>query len=438
MSFKNNWKAALGAGLVALAAAITLASCGGGSSSSTTTTTTTTPVNNTAAAEVNAGPAGNSLNMLFVTVTVCMPGSTTNCQTINNVQVDTGSEGLRVLSSALGSLDPSKGNGSGLPTVNDSSGDVLQECVQFADTTYVWGPVATADVSIAGEKASSLPIHVISANPLYPVPSSCLSLGNGGDINTLQTLEANGIIGLGVFPNDCGGACTASSASAPDQYFFCPGGVCSLPTSGVPLNDQVTQPVVGFASDNNGIMITMPGISASGQASASGSVIFGIGTQSNNGLGSASVYSVDDTGSFTATYNGVQYPSSAFLDTGSTAFYFLDHTTLGIPDCSDYSGLYCPASTQNYTITNTALDGTTTTGQVTISIANTDSLLGPAAGPYTGFTALNDLGGDGGSSPSTDMVDYGMPFFYNRSVFVGIMGQSAPSNATNTYGYFAF
>ena len=59
---------------------------------------------NTVPVEVNAGPGGiqaGYVNGLYVAVTLCTPGSTTNCQTIDGISVDTGSSGLRVLSSAL-------------------------------------------------------------------------------------------------------------------------------------------------------------------------------------------------------------------------------------------------------------------------------------------------------------------------------------------------
>jgi len=416
--------------LLVLAAAITLAACGGGNN---TTTTPVTPVANSATAEVNSGPGGNSTNMLFVSVNVCMPGSTTNCQTIDHVQVDTGSYGLRVLSSALGSLDPSTGNSSGLPTIQDSSNNVLQECVQFADSTYAWGPVAVADVSISGEKASSVPFQVISANPLYSVPSSCLQLGNGGSLGSQSALMANGIIGVGVFPDDCGASCTASSSSVPNEYYLCPSGKCSVAT--VQETNQVANPVVYFPSDNNGVVVTLPDISADGVASASGSITFGIGTQSDNALGSAKVFTVDGYGEFASSYGGVSYPG--YLDTGSNGLFFLDGTTAGIADCGqtdvNFTGWYCPGSPVQYTVTNTGANGTT--GQAQFSIANTITLFTNGSG---GFFAFNDLGGAGGTDASNDIIDLGLPFFYGKSVFVGIMGQTAPSNATNTYGYFAY
>ena len=55
---------------------------------------------------VNGGPSGNYANGLFTSVTVCVPGSS-NCQNISGVLVDTGSFGLRLLSSALGPVGPS-------------------------------------------------------------------------------------------------------------------------------------------------------------------------------------------------------------------------------------------------------------------------------------------------------------------------------------------
>jgi hypothetical protein len=389
-------------------------------------------VANSVTAEVNAGPAPGVgfFNFMYVTVTVCMPGTAT-CTAIPNLQVDTGSEGLRVLSSALGALAPS--SGSGLPTINDSSGDVLQECIQFADTTYVWGPVATADVEMAGEKATSVPIQVIDNPAPFDVPSSCLTLGNGGNLNTLSTLGANGIIGVGLFPQDCGGACTSASTSLPAQYFVCPSNVCSV--SAVPTNDQLWNPVALFPADNNGVMITMSSVAAGGQATASGSMTFGIGTQTDNALGSATIYATDEYGNFPqVTYNGIAYTSpnnEGFIDSGSAGIYFLDHVTLGILDCADMPGFYCPASPVSYTVTASGANGTS--GPVQFTIANADSLFGNA-----NAVAFDDVGGDGGTTPSSDEIDLGMPFFYGRTIFFGIAGTTVPGNVSAPNGYFAF
>ena len=50
---------------------------------------------------VDKGPAGNNVNRLYTEVTICQAGSTTLCQTIDHVLVDTGSTGLRLLSEVV-------------------------------------------------------------------------------------------------------------------------------------------------------------------------------------------------------------------------------------------------------------------------------------------------------------------------------------------------
>jgi len=306
--------------------------------------------------------------------------------------------------------------------VTDSSGNPLQECVQFADGSYLWGPVVSAGIQMAGEQAGSVPIQVnLAPDEGIAPPAQCTS-GGGPNDGTVAALGANGILGIGNFRQDCGAACAPGSPAVPNLYYGCPGNVCQVDT--VPLANQLQNPVWQFAQDNNGLLITLPLIPATGAATVSGSLIFGIGTQSNNGLGSAQIYTTDAAGDFTTTYNGTSY-SASYLDTGSNGLYFLDSTTLGVPDCADAAGFYCPASTLNFTVTNTGLNGTT--GPVSFSIANADSLFA------TGNAAYDNLGGDSGTSPATDYFDFGLPFFFGRSVFVGIEGQTGPQGAVGPY-----
>jgi len=105
MTLKRHSVVPLARLLAVVGGLIFLASCSGGSSSSTTTTTTTTgttPTNNTVDLSVFLGPTGDYDNDLFASVEVCEPGSTTNCTTVPDVLVDTGSTGLRLLSGAVG------------------------------------------------------------------------------------------------------------------------------------------------------------------------------------------------------------------------------------------------------------------------------------------------------------------------------------------------
>jgi Protein of unknown function (DUF3443) len=392
------------------AAVLGLAGCGGSSSSSTTPPT---PVNNTQPIEVNLGPANNYTNGLFTSVTICVPG-TSNCQTIPDVLVDSGSEGLRLLSSAV-TLS--------LPAVTDGGSNNLQECYVYGDGSYNWGGIFGADIKMAGETGSSVPIQIIdSSSPTtYPVPSACLS-GGGPDENTVQLLGANGILGIGIFQQDCGSNCANSAVAG--QYYLCSNSACS--TAIVPVNYQVQNPVWTF-QDYNGVLISLPSIPDTGAETVSGSMIFGVGTQSDNALGSAQIYSPDQSGFIQTAYQNVSYIS--FIDSGSNALFFLDASTLGIPDCSDNPGFYCPGSTQTYTVTNSG-PGNGASGQVTFNIANADALFNANNGLNAAF---NNLGGDSGTGPSSDYVDFGLPFFFGRKVFIVIENQIGPNNTVGPY-----
>ena len=290
--------------------------------------------NNVAPLVVDAGPGSIGENDLaYTTVTVCVPGTST-CQTIDHVQVDTGSEGLRILSSVLTVALPQQ-----------SSGLVL-ECTQFADLTFLWGPVVNADIQIAGESAKSVPVQVVNASNTNPsVPASCSQDQNGN-----QLTQITDVFGLGA------NAILAVSMAAARAAAGCNSGGCNSSTQS--LTTQVQNPVWMFATDNNGVLLQLPTIPDSGQATASGSLIFGIGTQSNNGLGSASVLQVDpNTGNFTVKFqtaaSSATFVDNNFIDSGSNGYFFLDSATLtnqynvSMPDCPSTSfaqGFYCPAS----------------------------------------------------------------------------------------------
>ena len=164
---------------------------------------------------------------------------------------------------------------------------------------YIWGSVSTADITVAGEKASAAagarryPVDSVArAAKQLCQPKSSGGTGNEGD--SLMAFGANGILGVGLFQQDCGPACTTQNTQIQNVYYDCPVSGCT-PTS-VALAQQVSNPVIFFTSDNNGVLIQLPAVPNGGSPTVNGSLIFGIGTQSNNGLGSATVYPVPDSG----------------------------------------------------------------------------------------------------------------------------------------------
>jgi Protein of unknown function (DUF3443) len=389
---------------------------GGGGSSSSTSTTGTIPVviagSNAQPISVDAG-LGGSANLPFTSVTLCAPGDSTNCQTIDHLIVDTGSIGLRIMSSALAaSLS--------LTQQTDAGGNSVAECAHFADGN-TWGPVKLADLKIAGEQASRLPIQVIGDSGFTVVPVACSSTGPLKD--TVQAFGANGILGLGAFRQDCGNACAQSSN--PGIYFTCPAAGCQ--PAAIPLTLQLQHPATMFAGDKNGVIIELPSVPAAGAASVSGSLVFGIGTRANNAFGAANVINLNpSTGNFTTNFNGASYPRS-FVDSGSNALFFQD---AAIPVCQPGTaapGFYCPALTFNGSAAIPLANGTSAT--VNFSVANAATLVRN----NPGFAAFGNLGGP---QVGPGSFDWGLPFFYGRKVYTAIEGAVTPGGPTGPYVAF--
>ncbi len=373
---------------------------------------------------VNAGPPGGSyVNGLFTSITVCAPG-TASCKTLDSVLVDTGSVGLRVLSSAAGGALSAM-----LPQKSDAEGDPIVECSAFVDG-YTWGSLRLADIQMGNEEARSVPIQLIG-DPNFPeVPESCKS-GGGANEDSLETLNTYGILGVGPFPQDCGGLCAASIASGDNPgnvYYTCPSSGCR--PAAVPVEAQVQNPVSMLPTDNNGVVVELPAVPPGGAPSVEGTLVFGIGTQPNNSLGAATVLPIDpEFLTFTTKYRGVAYKFS-FIDSGSNALYFLDPTVAGAPPAcaKPDNDFYCPETTVSLTATNVGIDGSNST--VTFSVANAKTL---DAG-VTNFV-FGDLAGISGTGASNHYFDWGLPFFFGRSVFTSIEGSDAPGGETPYFAY---
>jgi Protein of unknown function (DUF3443) len=397
--------------VLVLQALIVAAGCGGSSSSSTTGSSGSTPVANTMTVTIDGGPVAdeNIFNALYTSVRICVPGSTTECQTIGGVLVDTGSSGLRLLSSAVTLA---------LPGATGPGGSPLAQCLQFSNSS-TWGAVRKADVKLAGETASSIPVQIIGDTSAGTVPTDCT---NGGfpATNDQESLGANGVLGVGNFIQDCGPACTVSGSANPGLYYEC-ASPASCTVAAVSLASQVSNPVAAFASDNNGVAIQLPAVD--GQAvSLTGSMIFGIGTQSDNRLGSAQVFTLDDRGYLGTQYAGQALPYS-FVDSGSSGISFPEPS---IATCKDYDDdIFCPVQDVSLSATLTASNGASATVPFTVGNADTlfaqfprDSVFATICSPslVTDATAPN--------GPRS--FDWGLSFFYGRTVFTAIEGRSTP------------
>ena len=389
---------------------VLLAGCGGGGSQSGVSAVNVQPIT------VGAGPSSSRVvNLLYTSVTVCVPNSGTQCTTIDHVQVDTGSSGLRILASQLPKSMV-------LPQQTDNSGNyAIAECAQFADG-FSWGPVKIADVKIAGEEAVSLPIQVIVNADPATIPNDCSSSGPAE--NTVDTFGANGVLGVGPLLQDCGNFCQTTANNG--YYYPCPvtSGCSPTTTSATQISaKQVGNPVALFNNDNNGVMIMLPAIPPSGSASVSGSLIFGIGTTTNNGIGNANVYTLNaNYGSFTTVYNNQSYNYSLF-DSGSSAMFFSDSTIQVCGPTDPYApGFYCPPSMLNLNAVIRGTDAVSAT--LGFRVANASNL----TGNNPDYWAFDNLGAPNAVGNSNVFI-WGLPAFFGHTVFVAIEGQTTSAGA---------
>lgn len=437
---------------------------GGGLGSGTPGTTVTldpliTPAGpNTVDIVVDAGPSSFSLgsvaNVPYVSVTVCPPNSgavsAAGCVTIDHVFLDTGSYGLRLLKSSVSKLN--------LPALtlaadaqHATPAGTAVECYPFV-LGGLWGPLARADVHMGGETATALPIQLIEpANTSLAPNADCIAAAGGkaSDLFTdAASLQANGILGIGMMRYDCGLSCVLGDyAGFHVQYYVCPDAVTAncLPAA-VASELQTQNPVAHFVADdgnpdnggkadNNGSIISLPAVPSVGAAVVKGRLAFGIGTRSNNAItlaASANMLSVqaDTTKAdylyFTTTLGtapGSAVFTDSYIDSGSNAYFFNDAS---IAQCkgglsgSASNNWYCPTGAVAVTRSAT-LTGSLGQASADFSIANADVLLGSGAN-----AAFSNLGGTITSYNQTFV--WGLPFFYGRSVYTSIWGQALSVN----------
>jgi hypothetical protein len=413
----------------------------------TATVTVSAGVVNVMPIIVDGGPQGLSqayVNGAFAAIKVCTPGTST-CQQIDHVLIDTGSVGLRLLAqgTAGGELDPTT-----FPLQTDSNGNSLGQCNQFVDG-FTWGSVSLATIqltftsnqtpqevasTVPGASAPGVPIQIIGDPRLPLVPSTCSSVGN--DESNFQALGANGVLGVGNFEQDCGQRCT--NGTPPNVYYACAGGSCTETL--VQLPQQITNPAWVLSADNNGVLVQLPSIPTGGTTTVNGTLIFGIGTQTNNALGAATIFGTDANAYFTTIFNG-QTNSCSYIDSGSNAYFFPAAGAAGLIPCTGQnSHFFCAQmggqpTLLGLTAFNQSVSGTTSGTQSTVSfsVGNADQLFTNNGGQNVAFF---ELGGPNNSpiSGCGTSFDWGLSFFYGRSVFTAIEQQ--PVSGTSYVGPF--
>ena len=404
--------------LIAAAASLLVSACGGGGAPTATASAPATPqvANQVPITVEQYSKTVAYPNAPFVTVTVC--DASNNCQAIDHVLLDTGSSGLRLMPGVL-TLN--------LPGQTTASGAQVAECAQYG-SGYVWGAQRLATVKMAGEVATGVAVTVAGdASIPAAAPAGCAATGPSVATNFVGAF--NGILGIGVTPQDCGTYCEQNAAG--NVYFACTGGASgSCVATTMPLAGQTPNPVARFATDNNGTLLDFPAV-AGAQASLAATLTFGIGTQPNNQLAGRQVYPL--------LMNVGFLPAIAADIDGTSTFTFLDSGTnqlaIGLPGSPPLVGatlpqtlplssptsacgvsIYCPSTPVDLTAILAAATGSSHS-TTTLTVSDPSAALQQALGVIPGFAT---------PPISSDYTILGLPFFYGRSVMTAIDGVATP------------
>lgn len=334
----------------------------------------------------------SNLNAPCVSLTIC-DSNNSNCSTINNVLVDTGSYGLRIFSSTINSNTINS-----LTSITDNNSNPVGECVSYGDGSQNWGGVYKSNIQLSSDSiAPNVPIQIIDAN-FQNKPAACYNAASDP-----TTFGYNGVLGVGVYIADGG------------SYYSCPtSGTCT--SYQMPTAQQVSNPIAFLPSNNNGLTISFNGVSNNGSSNVTGILNFGVNTNSQNTISAANIYPAtyqSGLPTFNSTYNSNSYYS--FLDTGTNT---LSLSNSGLTTCaSPYTSWLCPSNTTtlnigNYNSQNNLINSP-------ISIANAFNLLN------SNNSAFNNIGTVIPSGIGGQFIDYGLPFFYGKNIQIVFNGSNS-------------
>ena len=215
----------------------------------------------------------------------------------------------------------------------------------------------------------------------------------------------------------------SSNVPEPVVYYACTTESNCAGTT-VPLADQVPNPVTLFATDNNGTIITLPSVADRRRARRSrGSLIFGIDTESNNASGTRD-RGTDRRrrGYLTTIFNGNTLTES-FIDSGSNGYLLHGLESVRLHRSRASRDFYCPV--EHDELERARCSSPAARRRVDFDVGNAEQI-------DASFYAFPGLGG---TNPTPNSFDWGLPFFFGRRVATAIQGYTT---SAGTGPYVAF
>ncbi|WP_323123652.1 DUF3443 family protein [Burkholderia alba] len=364
---------------------------------------------------VHYSSAVTSPNIPTVSITLCVPGYTdaAHCQTIPDILVDTGASGVRIVASVL---NPALQKAFVPETY---SGKNVAECLQYVNSS-VWGSVSKADIWLGtdptqgtppanAQYGNGVPFQLIGGSGLPAAPSQCSNIQD-----TVAAFGSNGTIGV-----------SPATLDGELLYYTCSSTSCAR--AQLPSSSQVPNPVVRLPADNNGVVLQINALgSGNAQASGSGNLILGIGTETNNKLAASttiaytnSTYGMNDIKLQVGTNKATTFAASSdnydAFDSGTNDLSLGVVSGLASGSCNDeFTPADCPAQPTNVSMMVTDGKGTSSTGYAFTVASYSDTTINKDA-------ALSQLADHGG------YMLIGFPYFYGKTLYFAIEGASVSS-----------
>jgi hypothetical protein len=372
---------------------IGISSCNNGSSTSTVAKPNEVPIS------IGSGMNGYGINTMYVSITLCKDQTGTNCQTIDNIILDTGSFGLKINKSAL----PESFIAS-LTRVKTTNDETVYACNTFG-SGYVFASEHYAVLQLAGDYSDNVIVQIIENSPTAEIPDSCLAKG---PFDNFEDFGANGIIGVNpaltlsnntilLYRKDTNGIYVALTESEANS---------------VPILNQ--NPLTSLHYNNNGFVIQIPPTLTNTNTNIHGNLVLGINTNVNNMItkntnlivaSESSLSTVCNSGCF---YSKIENPEStipAVFDSGTNSWVFISNN---IPLCS-YG--YCPESPFVWNSWVFSYDfAPNESYQVTAIITKDEE----SAGQELSFSVMPGWGYENTNNETL----YGSPFFFGKNVYI--------------------
>ncbi|MDD3265597.1 MAG: DUF3443 family protein [Burkholderiales bacterium] len=351
---------------------------------------------------IGAGLNGDGINTMYVSITLCTNSAGTNCQTIDNIILDTGSFGLKINKSALPESFVLQ-----MPRVTTTDDQMVYACNTFG-SGYVFAEEHYGILKLANTMTNNVIVQIIENSPSAEIPDDCIAKGPFDDF---ANFGANGIIGVNPAIGLDNSSILLYKKDINGNYVALSSGESAI----VPMLNK--NPLPNLSSNNNGFVISIPPVTQNTNTNVSGTMILGVNTSSMNQVtnktnlvvaSESDLSSVCNSACFYSKINNPESTIPAVFDSGTNSWVFMNDE-LQSSACS-YG--YCPESPFTWVSSVYSYDFAANESYVITGVITKDE-----TNPSGDTVSFSVMPGWGYYNYNNETL-YGSPFFFGKNVYV--------------------